>query len=97
MYIDTSYPTQRGKTYCRHLLREFYRDNGKVKHRTLAKLSHCEALHIAMGQCSLYLAVQPRKSKRIGQQPRSQVDEDKAFNDFECYYTSGSHMICKGK
>ena len=47
MYVDTSYSTQRGKTYCRHLLRESYRDKGKVKHRTLAKLSHCTDEEIA--------------------------------------------------
>ena len=41
MYVDTSYSNQRGRTYCRHLLRESYREDGKVKHRTLANLSHC--------------------------------------------------------
>jgi len=38
MYIDTS--TTNGK-YTRHLLRENYREDGKVKHRTIANLSHC--------------------------------------------------------
>jgi transposase len=47
MYVDTSYSTQRGRTYCRHLLRESYRDKGKVKHRTLANLSHCSEEEIA--------------------------------------------------
>jgi transposase len=47
MYVDTSYSTQRGKTYCRHLLRESYREKGQVKHRTLAKLSHCTEEEIA--------------------------------------------------
>ncbi|MEK9149575.1 MAG: IS1634 family transposase [Candidatus Desantisbacteria bacterium] len=41
MYIDTSYSTQGNKTYCRHLLRESYRENGKVVHRTLGNVSHC--------------------------------------------------------
>ena len=41
MYIDTSYITRNGKTYCRHLLRESYREAGKVKHRTLLNLSGC--------------------------------------------------------
>lgn len=41
MYIDSSYSTQGGKTYCRHLLRESFRENGKVVHRTLGNLSHC--------------------------------------------------------
>jgi len=39
MYIDTSKSTQGGKTYYRHLLRESYREDGKVKHRTLANFS----------------------------------------------------------
>jgi hypothetical protein len=47
MYVDTSHSTQGGKTYCRHLLRESYRENGKVKHRTLANLSHCSDEEIA--------------------------------------------------
>jgi transposase len=47
MYVDTAYSTQRGKTYVRHLLRESFRENGKVKHRTLANLSHCTDEEIA--------------------------------------------------
>ena len=41
MYIDCCTYTVKGKTYSRHLLRESYRDNGKVRHRTLANLSRC--------------------------------------------------------
>jgi transposase len=47
MYVDTSYSTQQGKTYCRHLLRESYRESGTVKHRTLANLSRCSSEEIA--------------------------------------------------
>ena len=39
MYIDTSKSVQRGKTYYRHLLRENYREDGKIKHRTIANLT----------------------------------------------------------
>lgn len=46
MYLDTSYMTQNGHTYCRHLLRQSYRENGKVKHRTLANLAHCSPQEI---------------------------------------------------
>jgi len=46
MYIDTSHITRGGKTYTRHLLRESYRANGKVLHRTLANVSHCSAAEI---------------------------------------------------
>jgi hypothetical protein len=47
MYIDTSHITRGGKTYTRHLLRESYRANGKVLHRTMANVSHCSAGEIA--------------------------------------------------
>ena len=47
MYIDTSRITRSGKTYTRHLLRESYRANGKVLHRTLANVSHCSEAEIA--------------------------------------------------
>jgi Transposase DDE domain len=46
MYIDTSHITRGGKTYTRHLLRESYRANGKVRHRTIANVSHCSAAEI---------------------------------------------------
>jgi hypothetical protein len=36
-----------GKIYRRYLLRESYRHNGKVKHRTIANLSHCSEEKIA--------------------------------------------------
>ena len=53
MYVDTSTVRQKGKTYSRHLLRESYRDNGKVRHRTIANLSRCseqevEAIKVAL-------------------------------------------------
>src|SRR6516162_8209953 len=47
MYIDTSHITHGGKTYTRHLLRESYRANGKVLHRTIANVSHCSEAEIA--------------------------------------------------
>jgi hypothetical protein len=47
MYIDTSHITRSGKTYTRHLLRESYRANGKVIHRTIANVSQCSEAEIA--------------------------------------------------
>ena len=41
MYVDVSRSKQYGKVYTRYLLRESYRENGKVKQRTIANLSHC--------------------------------------------------------
>jgi hypothetical protein len=53
MYVDTSHITRGDKTYTRHLLRESYRANGKVLHRTIANVSHCseaeiEAIRLAL-------------------------------------------------
>jgi hypothetical protein len=50
MYVDTS--ITKGK-YARHLLRESYRENGKVRHHTIANISHCsneeiEAIKLAL-------------------------------------------------
>lgn len=47
MYVDTAKSVQRGKTYIRYLLRESFRQGGKVKHRTIANLSHCSEEEIA--------------------------------------------------
>ena len=44
MYIDSC--TTQGK-YTRHVLRESFRDGRKVKHRTIANLSHCSTEEIA--------------------------------------------------
>jgi transposase len=41
MYIDRSKVTVNGHTYQRVLLRESYREQGKVKHRTIANFSKC--------------------------------------------------------
>jgi transposase len=41
MYVDTSHTKQKDKVYTRHLLRTSYRENGKVKHKTIANLSSC--------------------------------------------------------
>jgi len=46
MYLDRSQVHLRGKTYTRILLRQSYRHEGKVKHRTLANLSKASAQEI---------------------------------------------------
>jgi len=53
MYIDTAYSKQRGKIYCRHLLRESYREEGKIKHRTVANISRCSEAEIAAFKLAL--------------------------------------------
>lgn len=46
MYVDASTVRRGNKTYTRYLLRESFRQEGKVKHRTLANLSQCSAAEI---------------------------------------------------
>ncbi len=53
MYVDSSTLRRGDKVYTRHLLRESFRQEGKVKHRTLANLSSCspeevEAIRLAL-------------------------------------------------
>jgi len=40
MHVATTRRTYKGKTYTTYLLRHTYREDGKVKHKTLANLSH---------------------------------------------------------
>jgi hypothetical protein len=47
MYVDSSSLSRGDKTYTRHLLRESFREGGKVKHRTVANLSHCSPQEVA--------------------------------------------------
>jgi hypothetical protein len=46
MYVDASTVRRGNKTYTRYLLRESFREAGKVKHRTIANLSQCSACEI---------------------------------------------------
>jgi len=41
MYVDTATIKRKDKSYTRHLLRTSFRENGKVKHKTIANLSSC--------------------------------------------------------
>jgi hypothetical protein len=77
MYIDTAYSTRCGRKYRRHLLRESFRENGKVRHRTLANVSHCSeeeisALKLALkhkGSLTQLISIEEIKTKqgmRIG-------------------------------
>ena len=57
MYIDTAKIKRKNKTYTRHLLRTSYRENGKVKHKTLFNLSSCSEDEIT----ALKLALKHKK------------------------------------
>jgi len=53
MYVDDCKYKRDNKNYRRILLRECYRENGKVQHKTIANISHCtdeeiEAISIAL-------------------------------------------------
>lgn len=53
MHLDSATVKNGDKEYTRHLLRETYREGKKVKHRTIANLSHCkpeeiEAIRLAL-------------------------------------------------
>ena len=53
MRLDTIRKTVNGKTYVSHLLRHAYRENGRVRHRTIANLTGCpeneiEAIRLAL-------------------------------------------------
>jgi len=41
MYVDSTTIKGKGKSYTRHLLRTSFRENGKVKHKTITNLSIC--------------------------------------------------------
>jgi transposase len=53
MYIDTAKSTRAEKTYVRYLLRDSYREDGKVKHRTIANLGSCSEEEIAAMKLAL--------------------------------------------
>lgn len=57
MYLDRSITRIRGKTYHRVLLRQSYREEGKVKHRTIANFSRCSPEEIE----AIALALQHKK------------------------------------
>lgn len=53
MYVDSCTITRNGKKYTRHLLRESYREAGKVKKRTLANISDCSKEDIELIRIAL--------------------------------------------
>ena len=72
MYLDEA--INKAKGYKRYLLRESYRENGQVRHRTMANLSNCakeeiEAIRLAlkhMGNLSKLLAATESVSLKQG-------------------------------
>lgn len=60
MYVDSSTTRNKdkSKTYTRHLLRTSYRENGKVKHKTLLNISWCSEEEVS----ALKLALKHKKN-----------------------------------
>lgn len=58
MYVDTTTSKRGDKVYVRNLLRTSYRENGKVKHKTLFNLSGCSDEEIA----AIKLALKHKKN-----------------------------------
>ena len=50
MYLETIKSVKKGKTYYTYLIRESYREKGKVKHRTISNVSKLskKLIHRAM-------------------------------------------------
>ncbi|MCU0294273.1 MAG: IS1634 family transposase [Thermoanaerobaculaceae bacterium] len=75
MHLDSSTVRVKGKSYTRHLLRESFRVDGKVKHRTIANLSSCspqeiEAIRLALRhKGDLASLVKARESIELRQGP----------------------------
>jgi len=77
MYVDTSTLKRNGKSYTRYLLRTSFRENGKVKHSTVANISNCtrdeiKAIKLALkhkknlGQLGVVPDVKIVLGKRVG-------------------------------
>jgi len=58
MYVDTTISKRGSKTYVCHMLRTSYRENGKVKHKTICNLSGCTEHEIA----AIKLALKHKKN-----------------------------------
>ena len=69
MYIEEIKKQQGNKVYTSILIRESYRDNGKVKHRTVANISKLPAEHVRQLKASLkgekcnYVSINSKSSK----------------------------------
>jgi hypothetical protein len=69
VYVDISHIRRGGKTYSRYLLRESFRDHGKVRHRTIANLSGCSAVEI----CAIRLALRHKDNLSVLNINRSEI------------------------
>lgn len=61
MYIDSAIIKRNKKSYTRHLLRTSFREDGKVKHKTIANLSSCSEDEVA----AIKLALKHKKNLSV--------------------------------
>jgi len=89
MYVDSSTYIQGGKTYTRHLLRESYREDGKVKNRTHANLSHCSEEEIT----AIKLALKYKsKLALLGSVENVQMEEGPRIGAVYCLHTIAQRL-----
>jgi len=72
MYIDSATIKGNKKSYTRHLLRTSFRENGKVKHKTIANLSSCSEEEIV----AIKFALKHKKELLFAQTPKEVKAED---------------------
>jgi hypothetical protein len=92
LHIDSSTIRANGKTYTRHLLRTSYREGGKVKHKTIANLSHyCDAEIEAVRLVLKHKARLPE----LGFASDVRVKDEKRFGAVWCLYKLAERLkIC---
>lgn len=83
MYIDKSVARINGKTYHRSLLRECYREQGKIKHRTIANLSKCSKEEIEAFQLVLKQKKDLSKLKALCDTANRETTEKSADQEHE--------------
>lgn len=76
MYVDISSYTKKDKKYTRTLLRESYRENGKVKKKTIASLCNCSDEEIA----AIKLALKNKKNlNALGSLENINITQGKSY------------------
>jgi len=83
LHIDSSTIRSNGKTYTRHLLRTSFREDGKVKHKTIANLSHYSDAEI---EAVRLILKNKDRLPELGLAGDVKVKDDKRFGAVWCLY-----------
>ncbi len=83
MHIDSSTIRSNGKTYTRHLLRTSFREDGKVKHKTIANLSHYSDAEI---EAVRLILKNKDRLPELGLAGDVKVKDEKRFGAVWCLY-----------